>query len=378
MHIGLDARTLIGDRTGVGNYLKNILEAGGFDGYRVSLYYRPQPDTAPPELAVSDETTVRWKPVELAPVTTVLPYALGVLWWMNVALPRALSADYIDCFFAPNFVAPQSYRGPTVAVVHDLAHVEAAATHTATYRWYLRVFLTATIKRADHIVVVSEHTKQDVLDYYGVSPTDVTVCYGAADERFQPRTVSDATRSELVERYDLEEEFALFVGTVEQRKNVHTVVEALRRMDPSTRPQLVVVGNRESSYDELVRALKQYEGQVTFTGYVPDEQLPLLYNLASLFVYPSRYEGFGLPVLESMQSGTPVLVSDRSSLPEVIDGAGVVVDPDNPDAVATGITQLLDKQTRERYAASGVRRARDFSWEGSASRVNEILGGIER
>lgn len=376
MHIGLDARTLIGDRTGVGNYLKNILEAGGFNGHRVSLYYRPYPDTSPPALNIPEQTTVRWRVVKLSSMATVLPYGISVIWWMNVALPRILKTDDVDCFFAPNFVQPLRYRGTSIAVVHDLAHIRAADTHTPAYRWYLRVFLAATVRRAEHIIVVSQQTKQDVVDHYGITPQKVSVCYGAADERFQPRTVSEDIRSNLREQYGLASEFALFVGSVESRKNVDTVVKALARMEPSVRPQLVVVGNRDSTYELLTQAIEQYDGDVVFTGYVPDEQLPFFYNLATIFFYPSEYEGFGLPVLEAMQSETPVLVSDRSSLPEVVGEAGVVVDPTNPDAVAAGISELLTKETRSQYATSGVSRANEFSWVRSAKRINTVLNQV--
>ncbi|MFY4812384.1 glycosyltransferase family 4 protein [Haloarcula sp. AONF1] len=376
MKIGLDARTLIGDRTGVGNYLKNILEAGGFDGHRVLLYYQPQSDTSPPSLNLPEQTTIQWQPVKLPPVTAPLPYGLRVIWWMNVSLPRALKTDTVDCFFSPNFVQPQCYSGTSVAVVHDLAHIKAADTHTTAYRWYLHMFLTATINRADHIVVVSQHTKQDVLDYYNISPEKVSVCYGAADDRFQPRTVSEDVHSELVDRYGLASEFALFVGSVEPRKNVHKVIEALERMDPVARPQLVVVGSRDSSYDALTRAIDRYDGEVVFTGYVPDDHLPLLYNLASAFVYLSKYEGFGLPVVEAMQSGTPVLVSNQSCLPEVIEGAGITVDPADPDAVASGFTELLNERAGEQYADKGIQRARDFSWSESAKQINAIFNRV--
>jgi glycosyltransferase involved in cell wall biosynthesis len=261
-------------------------------------------------------------------------------------------------------------------VVHDLAHIRAADTHTLAYRWYLRVFLAATVRRAEHIIVVSQHTKQDVIDHYDIAPQKVSVCYGAADKRFQPRMVSEDTYSNLREQYGLASEFALFVGSVESRKNVHIVVEALGRMEPSVRPQFVVVGNRDSTYEPLAQAIEQYDVEVVFTGYVPDEQLPFFYNLATMFVYPSEYEGFGLPVLEAMQSEAPVLVSNRSSLPEVVDEAGIVVDPTDLDEVIAGISELLTEQTRKQYATSGVSRANEFSWVRSAKRINTILNEV--
>ncbi|WP_224448676.1 glycosyltransferase family 4 protein [Haloprofundus salilacus] len=374
MTVGIDARSLAGNISGVGNYLQGVLSSDSFDlettGYCTSIDELP---------LVNDAI----RPFSIPP-SEVISRALGPAapaWWVNVTLPRVLRVDDIDCFLGPNFLKPIYCPVPSVIVVHDLVHRVHPAVHTAAYRAYLRTFLPLSIRTADHIVTVSESTRRDLQRFYDVPNSRVSVAPPAADDRFHPRTLSDDERYRLREEYNLPNEFVLFVGNVEPRKNVSTLVRALARLPESDRLPVVVVGQDHVPDPEFKDVLNAAwsEGLVYRPGYVPDDDLPLLYNLASVFVYPSLYEGFGIPPLEAMQSGTPVVTSDRSSLPDVVGDAGVTVDPTDPDALADAITRLLtDSDLAQTYRERGLARAEQFSWKSTALTISDALNKVRR
>ncbi|WP_168191183.1 glycosyltransferase family 1 protein [Haloprofundus sp. MHR1] len=298
-----------------------------------------------------------------------------------MTLPLALREDDVDCFLGPNFLKPVYCPAPSVIVVHDLVHRVHPAVHTAPYRAYLRTFLPLSVRTADHIVTVSESTKRDLQRFFDVPDSQVSVAPPAADDRFRPRTLSDDDRKQLHEEYDLPDEFVLFVGNVEPRKNVSTLVRALARLPESDRLPAVIVGQDHVPDPEFADTLNAAwsDGLVHRPGYVPDDDLPLLYNLASVFVYPSLYEGFGIPPLEAMQSGTPVVTSDRSSLPEVVGDAGITVDPTDPDALADAIARLLtDSDLTQTYRERGLIRAKQFTWKSTAHTISNALDTVRR
>jgi glycosyltransferase involved in cell wall biosynthesis len=378
MNVGIDARTLAGNRSGVGNYLLNIIEAGAFDGYTIYAYYDTSEETLP-DIDVPEETDFRWRLIETPDFVDRILDSAQPIWWVNGTLYRVLKRDGIDAFFGPNFVQPALFDGPSAIVVHDVIHRTLPEVHTKAYRLYLRAFLAASVRQADHVITVSEHSKRDFLRYHQ-SPTDrVSVAYGAADGVYRPRDLSSETRERICRNFDVPEQFILYVGNIEPRKNLVAVLNALSQFPDGERPSLVVVGKEQLAYKSLERTLKQcsFRDQIHFTGYVPDDDLPLLYNMASLFIYPSLYEGFGLPVLEAMQSGTPVITSDRTSLPEVVDDAGITIDPNDCDAIANAIQRLwTNKETREEYRERGLQQAENFSWNQTATKISETIEQI--
>ncbi|WP_248909312.1 glycosyltransferase family 4 protein [Halocatena marina] len=379
-NVGVDARTLTGKRSGVGNYLANIIESGAFDGYTVYAYYDPT-DGNRSDIVVPDETRFRWRPCRCPSFVDRLFGPIQPIWWVNVTLARLLERDNIDCFFGPNFVQPVAFDGPSAVVVHDMVHRTLPEVHTAAYRLYLRVFLAASLERADQVITVSENTKHDLLRYHQLSDDDVTIAYGAADDVYQPRTVPSETRDRLCRAFDIPEQFALYVGNIEPRKNLASVLDALAVLDADARPPLVIVGQDHLVDEALEKALQRcpFREHVHFTGHVPADELPLLYNMASLFVYPSLYEGFGLPPVEAMQSGTPVIVSDRASLPEVVGEAGLTVDPADTIALSEAVARLWsDAAARSEFEAKGRQRAKRFSWDRTATRISNVLNSLSK
>jgi len=378
MHIGVDARALVGDISGVGNYLANVLEAGAFDGHAVSAYYDPCADGDTFDLTVPDGTRFRWQPVTIPEWIESLG-SMSAVWWVNVSLYRRLRTDDVDAFFGPNFVQPLAFSKPSVVVVHDMVHRRYPETHPTAYHWYLRVFLTASIARADHVVTVSENTRRDLLDYHDVSASAVTVASNAASSAYRPRNLNATTQARLREEYDLPEKFLLYVGNIEPRKNLATLLRALGTFTDDDRPPLVIVGQKHLDDRAFARAYCQcsFVDDVTFTGYVETDDLLLLYNLATVFVYPSLYEGFGLPALEALQSGVAVVTSNHSSLPEVVGEAALTANPENPESVADAIARLwTDPARRDEYRGRGLRRATQFSWDDTAATIASIFGSL--
>jgi glycosyltransferase involved in cell wall biosynthesis len=253
-----------------------------------------------------------------------------------------------------------------VVTIHDLAFLHYPQFFRPAQRIYQRTFTTRSARAATLVVTVSESTRRDVLEL-GVDPSRVRVIYPAIEERFQP--VEDAERLRAFRAaHGLPERYCLFLGTLEPRKNVVGLLEAyarLRGLDAET-PPLVLAGAKGWYYDavfERVRALG-LERAVTFAGYVRDEEQPLWYAAAEVFVYPSHFEGFGLPVVEAMASGTPVITSSVSSLPEAAGDAAILVDPSSPEALAHAMHRMLrDGETRLRLVALGLRRAHQFTLE---------------
>jgi glycosyltransferase involved in cell wall biosynthesis len=375
MNIGIDARTLTGNRSGVGNYLLNIIEAGAFDDHVVYAYY-DTPEETLPDIDAPEETDFRWRLIESPDLVNRISGPAQPIWWINITLHRELKRDGMDAFFGPNFVQPVLFDKPSVIIVHDVIHRTLPEVHTKTYRLYLRTFLAASVRQADRVLTVSEHSKNDFLQYHPLSTDRVRVAYGAADGVYRPRDLASETRERLCQTFGIPDQFILYVGNIEPRKNLVAVIEAMHRFSDEERPALVVVGKEHLAYGALERMLEQcpFRDQIHFTGYVPDDDLPLLYNMSSLFVYPSLYEGFGLPVLEAMQSGTPVITSDRTSIPEVVDNAGVTLDPNDRDAIANAIQRLwTNEEVREEYRERGLRQAENFSWNRTATKISETI-----
>lgn len=263
---------------------------------------------------------------------------------------------------------------PTVLTVHDLIFHHLPEHHKRLNRWYLNLTMPLFCRRATHLIAVSETTRRDLIAAYGLPPEKITVIREAADPRFcpQPPEAIAAVRA----RHGLPEQFLLYVGTIEPRKNLVRLLHVWEALyQTGDVPPLVIVGRRGWLSDDFFAALEQSPARegVLLTGYVSDEDLPVLYSAATAFVFPSLYEGFGLPPLEAMACGTPVLCSDASSLPEVVGDAALLFDPEEPEAIAEALRTIAkDAALRESLRAEGLRRAAEFSWDRAARETVEV------
>jgi glycosyltransferase involved in cell wall biosynthesis len=272
----------------------------------------------------------------------------------------------IDLLHSPAFVGPLASTCPSVVTVHDLSFLFFPQNFRAINRVYLRTLTRLSVQRARRVIAVSESTKRDLVEQYGLSPAKVDVVHNGVDSGFQPLPASEVEA--FRQQAGLPERFILFVGTLEPRKNVPRLVEAYARL-PKGRPPLLLVGGKGWLYDKIFGRVEELglSGEVRHVGYVPAEALPLWLNAAELFVYPSLYEGFGLPPLEAMACGTAVIASNTSSLPEVVGQAGLLVDPSDTEALAAAMDEVLtDEDRRVQLAEAGPRQARGFTWQKAA------------
>ena len=307
---------------------------------------------------------------------TRLPAAkpgVRILWEQTLLPLRTAGLDVLHC---PVNVLPLAAPCPTTLTIHDLTFLRFPDRFRPERRRYLTAFTRLSARRARRIMTDSANTKQDVVELLEVRPDNVEVVYPGLDEDMHPPPAGELASFRA--RRGLPDQFILNVGTLEPRKNVELLIQAyalLRQRWPAVCP-LVVGGGKGWMFDRIFDAVKQrnLEDQVLFPGYLPPEELPYWYSAASVFVYPSLYEGFGLPPLEAMACGTPVIVSSASSLPEVVGQAGRLVDPYDAEQLAATLEELLQsKERRDHLAAAGQRQAASFTWTRAADQMARIF-----
>jgi len=268
----------------------------------------------------------------------------------------------LDILHSPTFVPPLRYRGRTVMTIFDLTFLRFPQTQKWTGRFWWRLLGTNGIKKANHLIAISENTKKDLYRLLNIPIEKITVIYPYAPAQFKPVINSRKTTS----RYQLPESYILYVGTLERRKNITALLGAyaLAKHDFSLEQNLVLVGQRGWLYRDIFQIIEDLgiDKDVIYLGYVPDEDLPGLYSGADLFVFLSLYEGFGYPVLEAMSCGVPVLTSNTSSLPEVVGDAGIMVPPLDIEQAAHKMKQILsDQDKRADLIERGLIQAKSFS-----------------
>jgi glycosyltransferase involved in cell wall biosynthesis len=258
-----------------------------------------------------------------------------------------------------NYVVPPGYRGRSIVTVHDLSFERHPELMPFRDRLLFRTLVPRSVARADRVLAVSEWTKRDLVERYGVATKKVVVTPNGVDEIFHPNGAAPKRPP-----------YALFVGAIQPRKDPLTALEAFALLNDDL--GLVVVGPEKRGADEVKTAVRRLglDRRVEFAGHVELDELAALYRGAACLVFPSRYEGFGLPVVEAMASGTPVVAAATGALPEIAGDAAILVEPANPAALAAGIERAL--ADRERLVAAGLERARRFSWAESARRTLEV------
>ncbi len=287
-------------------------------------------------------------------------------------LPIRAAADRLDLLHV-QYVAPPVRSVPAVATIHDICYEFMPQFFSRSEVIQFRIAIRWTARHARRILTVSEASKRDLVNIYNVPPSRIDVtCNGVDLSRFRPPS-GGAQVGTVLAGYKINEPYVLAVGNLQPRKNLVRLIEAfvhLKRIRPDLPHHLVLVGKAAYRHSEIFARVRDYglEKQVIFTGFVPDRDLPVLYQRASAFAYPSLYEGFGLPVVEAMACGVPVLTSDRGSLPEVVGNAAILIDPEDTRAIADGLLRTLtNPDLSAKLSARGVQRARTFTWENAAS-----------
>lgn len=359
IHVAINAHLLSGDPSyrsaGVHQYIYHLLTHLPQARCRVTAFVGPRSAGFPPVLQA---VRTRW-PTQ-RPVARIL--------WEQLAQGRALRVVEADLAHGPVFVGPLVAPCPVVVTVHDLSFLRYPHLFRPANPFYLRLFTRLSVRRAQRVIAVSAHTAEETVRLLGVAREKIRVVYHGVDPIFRPLAAEEVAAFRA--RRGLPDRFILFVGTLEPRKNLVRLIEAFARSGVDAETTLVLAGARGWYDDEVFATVERLglSSRVHFPGYVPNDELPLWYNAARAFAYPSLYEGFGLPVLEAQACGTPVLTSSVSALPEAAGDGALMVDPYDVEAIAGGLRSLLTDETlREVLRQRGLEHAARFSWPRTAA-----------
>ncbi|RME66112.1 MAG: glycosyltransferase family 1 protein [Caldilineae bacterium] len=363
MRIGIDARLTYHQNAGISRYTIHLLnELTALDRTNEYLVFQHRKHKRPLVEAPNFRRVTLY-----APVHTRLEQAM---------LVAELAFHQLDLIHSTDFIPPLYSRTPAVITVHDLGFLRWPHFLTKDHaRYYSQI--DRGVRRARHIIVPSQSTKNDVVAQLGAPEGKISVIYEAAAPRYHPRPLEE-TRAAITRKYGLPERYILFVSTIEPRKNIGGLLRAyhhLRRKYNVTDTGLVLVGKRGWLYEKIFETVEELglQDSTFFVGRVPDEDLAQLYVGARCHVHPAFYEGFGLPPLEAMASGTPTVVSNTSSLPEVVGDAALLVDPYDWEEMAVAIHRLLtDDHLHAELRAKGLQRAAVFSWTRAASETLDV------
>ncbi|MEY3052848.1 MAG: hypothetical protein RLY31_2633 [Bacteroidota bacterium] len=369
MVVAVNTRLLLpGKLEGIGRYMQEVLlrltRQHPSDRF-FFLFDRP----FDPAFVFADNVT----PVVLSPPAR---HPLLFVWWFEYALPKALARLQPDVFLSMDNFLSLHTPVPTVLVTHDLAPLHFPEQLTLPQRWYYQYFLERFNRRADAILAVSHFTRTDILNRFRLPPEKVSVAGNAGRPEFQPLPV--ATIREIRDRYADGQPFFLYVGAIHPRKNVHRLIAAFERFkqDTGSSARLVVAG-RFAWRSEDVRSAWEtspFRSHIRFPGYVPDNELPSLTAAAFACVYVSLFEGFGVPLVEAMLSGVPVITSNTTSMPEVAGDAAILVNPEDIPEIASAMAMLWRNDgLRTDLVARGFRQATSFRWEETAAKVYATL-----
>ncbi|HEV2667163.1 MAG TPA: glycosyltransferase family 1 protein [Blastocatellia bacterium] len=367
MRIGIDAHAIGarqgGNETYIANLIKSLAEIDGDNLYTIYL--------------ANAAAATRWREgftnryrnfsVRLLPPPTPLVR-------VPVYLTYELFRRPVDVLHV-QYTAPPFCRVPVVVTIHDLAFERMPETFTRRGSFQLKLTVRRTAKKAARVATVSEYSRQDLLSIYKLPPEKVVVTYNGVESGFTAQTSVPNEAEEVRRAFGVSRDFLLAVGSLQPRKNLVRLIRAYARLRSERedfKPQLVIVGRKlwlaSGIFDEVKR--QRWADDVILTGYVADEDLPALYRAARAFVYPSLFEGFGLPPLEAMACGTPVVTSDVSSLPEITGDAALLIDPTDEVALANALIEIVNNdRLRAELREKGIAQAKKFTWRDAAEKT---------
>jgi len=368
MRIGIDARWIFPEISGVGRVteklIHNLGELGGDNTY-ILLFSDP---------GLMNQYGSRWsKYPNLKPV--LLPW--GIFSPGNqLKMPSFIRREGIDLFHSTNYMLPLFLRKiAVISTIHDLIpikfpHFTPRAKKTRFNRLFRRLLIQCA-RRSDRVITVSHHTRDDLMRILGLPPEKIAVVYNGIDSKYHPQNRNGHPGSLP------SDPFILYVGRFDPYKNVVGLIRSFNRFcrDRKDNPRLVLAGHLDPRYPEAIQIVEELglQARVSFLDGATEEELIQLYSAARILILPSLYEGFGLPPLEAMACGTPVIASDRGSLPEVVGDAGLIIDPEGEDSIAGAIERLWESDTlRSELREKGLRRAKDFSWEKTARETLKV------
>lgn len=298
-------------------------------------------------------------------------------------LPRHCKKENVDIIFSTHYTIPYFTRIPRVVVFHDMTFYLFPELHEKIKRLYFKTLMPHSVKKSRAVITVSESTKNDVLTQFPLTPRNkISVIHHGVDAFDETKTTDKTSIDTYLQKYGLTaKEYVLFVGTLEPRKNITGLLHAYHHLRQSTGAdfKLVIVGKKGWFYREIFETVKKYklEDAVVFTGYVDETEKRALLSQTLMFLYPSFYEGFGIPILEAMAAGAPVITGNTSSLPEVAGDAALLVNPHEWEEIAAAMKRLLtDPKLQDKLKQKGLKQAASFTWEKTAEQTMELLQNL--
>lgn len=302
--------------------------------------------------------------------------------WMIFPVPyRCFFFSKVDLTQFFNFAVPPGVRGKSVTIIHDMAYKSCPDFVKLKTRVWLEWSMKKSCRHADHIITVSEFSKKEICRYLPIREEKITVIPNAVDHTIFHPGYTKAQIQQVLKRYRIKRNYFLYLGTIEPRKNLERLIGAYEKLYRESKdiPQLVLAGGKGWLCDNIYKKAQKLvlEQQIIFTGYVRQEDSPVLMCGAEAFVFPSLYEGFGMPPLEAMACGTPVIVSNTSALPEVVGNAGILINPENENEIYKAMRKMVqDDRCRERYRELGLKQASQFTWANAASKLMKAYRSI--
>jgi glycosyltransferase involved in cell wall biosynthesis len=367
MKIAFDARCLLGKRTGVGRYLLNLIKR--MSSLRGEIEFNLFVDESIKKVHFGDKNNISIKKIN-APN----------LLWKNIRLPFALMSDKAHLVHLPSYTIPFWAPCPTIVTIHDV--IFAFHPEWCSKKQHIRFkhLVRLSAKKANAIIVVSNSTKKELLDLTKISEDKIYLTYLAADEIFKPNK-DPLVLENLRQKYNFKEDYILHVGSLHPRRNIERIINAFSHLKKEIDKKIIfiLVGqwfDKKNKLNDMAKKLNIIN-YIKHIDYVPDDDLVKLYNFADLFIYPSLYEGFGLPVLEAMACGTPVITSNISSLPEITGDAAFLVDPYNVYEMKEAMKSiLLEKELHSRLIEKGFKKIKNYTWNKAAEKTLEIYKNV--
>lgn len=373
MKIGIDCRTILspknGEKAGVGHYtyylVKNLLKIDKKNEYVLFFDHRV---TNTKEFKKKNVKIVRFP---FSEYKKYMPFG-----YSHLFISKILNNEELDIFHSPANVVPLNYKKPTVLTVHDLAIYNNPEWFPPKQKFATKIAVPKSVAKADKIIAISESTKRSITKLFKTSNKKIKVIYeGFAKEK----KASKAKIKKIRKKFKIQDKFVFCISTVEPRKNMQSLVKAFDELVCSNFKkyedfQLILAGNKGWKYAPIFKAIKQAKcGKVRYIGYIKSDEKSALLTEATCFAFPSLYEGFGLPVLEAMSLGTPVVTSKVSSLPEVVGKAGVLVNPNSIKSIQKGLEKALkNKRALKSYSKKSRQQARKFSWNKCARQTLKV------
>jgi len=365
--IGIDGNEAnIKNRVGSNTYAFNVLcglEKNKVINQQYEIFLRDQP--------LSDMPKERngWKYNVFGPKRLWTQFALPLNLFLNKKKP--------DVFYSPGHYAPRFSQIPSIITILDTSYLLFPKLFRLRDLIQLKSWSSYGIKNAKKIIAISNSTKNDIIKYYRVKENKIEIIYPGYDKDRYYYDLDSSIVQKTLDKYKIKKPYILFVGTIQPRKNLSGLIEAFNILNKSIKDiNLVIAGKTGWLYKDIISKIHQNkEGNILLTGFVDNNDLPYLYKGALCYVLPSLYEGFGIPVLEAMAVGCPVIVSNNSSLPEIVEDGGILINPEKKESITDGLYNIInmDNKTKESLINKGLTRVKKFSWENCLERIQNVI-----